>query len=719
MSDNAGAFSFPEGAGRNQPPPHLSNSDLSRLAVQASLSSYPEVPTGHGFCLYLRRDMLDAVGLLDAAAFPRGYGEENDLSMRAAHAGFRHVLDDRTYVRHRQSASFGGMKAGLMAAGRAVVDERYPEYVRLVRSLATDEAMLGVRWRLRRAFSSGRRPRPRLLFVIATDTGGTPQTNLDLMRALEDRYEPWLLRSDGRELTLRCLEGGTLIPVEQMTLERPIGIALHRSEEYDDVVSGILLRHAIELVHIRHLAWHGLNLPRLARTLGIPVVLSLHDFYIVCPTIKLLDDRMAHCAGRCTAGEGACQAELWPSEQVPHLKHHFIHRWRDMLQPALEACDAFVTTSPRAREIIEDAYPMLADRDFRVIQHGRSFVSFQPPARVPDPGSVLRVLVPGNISVAKGAELLREMAELDGGRQIEFHVLGDHGSLRPAPGLVLHGRYAREEFDSRVREINPHLGAVLSIWPETYCHTLTELWASGLPVFALDLGATGERLRRHGGGWLADLQAPRALLDALLAATLDREAFQRRLKEVTIWQSGEGMARDTAAMAVDYDVLYRELAHRRLAFAGRFEAPAVWLVVDAREVPKEETPEAFRNHADASLIFRPVAPGAVMAVLEGTDAAGVVLLSERVDHDATQLVLADCAASGLPCVYVPSCTPSPAELDELARHGRVTLAALAGTDLPDQAPLPILELRNTGEGVHARLITLSAAARRRTDGGWN
>ena len=50
----------------------------------------------------------------------------------------------------------------------------------------------------------------------------------------------------------------------------------------------------------------------------------------------------------------------------------------------------------------------------------------------------------------------------------------------------------------------PHLVGLLSIWPETFSHTLTEAWAAGIPVLASGLGALGERVRAHGGGWVLD-----------------------------------------------------------------------------------------------------------------------------------------------------------------------------------------------------------------------
>jgi GT2 family glycosyltransferase/glycosyltransferase involved in cell wall biosynthesis len=654
LSDNAGPFSAPETGIANTLPPGLGVDDLSRLVAQASLATYPEVPTGHGFCLYLRRDAMNVIGQLDAAAFPRGYGEENDFCMRALRAGLRNLVDDRTYVCHRRSASFGAARAELLAEGRAVVDARYPEYRQLVRAFVTDEAMQGVRWRVRKAFTAARPPRPRVLFVISTETGGTPQTNLDLMRALEDRYEPWLLRSDGQALTLRRLLDGRLEEVSTHALSQPLAMAVHRSAEYDAFLAALLLRHAIELVHVRHLAWHGLDLSLIARALGIPVVLSLHDFYVACPTVKLLDGAFLYCGGRCAEGQGECRADLWPEEQSPPLRDRFLHRWREMMAPAMAACDAFVTTSPTARSILQDAYPDLREADFRIIAHGRSFAQFVPPgdgARGPGP---LRVLVPGNISAAKGAALIRAMAERDGGRRVEFHVLGEPGPLVSMPGIVLHGTYERDSFVDLAAAIAPDLGAVLSIWPETYCHTLTELWAAGLPVFGLDLGAVGERIRAHGGGWLSASRDPDEVLAALSALDPAGEEMARRRTEVLAWQRGEGTARDAHAMAFDYDLLYREVGHRRRAFQADFEPPQAWLLADARHDPTGPVPAAMRNRPGGPVVFRPAILGSLPAMLSAGGVAGIALLCDTPDDDVVREVAALGTRHGVALALCPA-----------------------------------------------------------------
>jgi len=704
VSDNAGAFSVPEYNLANGMPPWFGTDEMARLVRAGSAALFPAMPTGHGFCLYLRRDLLDAVGPLDEAAFPRGYGEENDLCMRAVRAGFENAVDDRTFVGHRRSASFGRERKGLMAAGRAVLDARYPEYGALAGTFETDPAMLTARWRLRRALEAARAegavPRPRVLFVISTESGGTPQTNADLMDALADRYEPWLLRCDSRVLTLsrhrppasRGGGAGATEEVEAHRLDRPIEPATHRSGEYDHLVGDMVVRHGFELAHVRHLAWHGLGLIATLRRLGVPVVFSFHDFYAACPTVKLLDAEGRFCGGPCTAGEADCVPELWPARAVPPLRHRFVHRWQAMMGEALRDCDAFVTTSPSARGTLTANFPFLADRDFRIVPHGRSFARMEMLAAEPSLDEPLRVLVPGNVSAAKGGGLVAAVAALDRGREVEFHVLGGvDSSLAAEPGLVLHGRYDRADFAGHVARIRPHLGAVLSRWPETYCHTLTECWAAGLPVVATALGALAERVGADAGGWLLDpAGSPAELLALLRRLRRSPRELRERRDAVLDWQARTGRHHDSAAMAVEYDRLYREVLDRRLAFRTGAARPRVVLTLDG---PGGALPSplaaATRNAVSRPFIFRPVLPSFPFGDPSAGPADAVLVAPDALPPEDLAGLRRRCDAAGLPVLEaVPG---DPGSVPEASARIPVGCGLEPSVWLSGDGPVPLAE----------------------------
>ena len=74
---------------------------------QAGAPLYPDLPTAVGFCMAIAREAIEQVGVFEEAVFGRGYGEENDFSMRAQQAGLRNVLCDDSYVVHLGGRSFG------------------------------------------------------------------------------------------------------------------------------------------------------------------------------------------------------------------------------------------------------------------------------------------------------------------------------------------------------------------------------------------------------------------------------------------------------------------------------------------------------------------------------------------------------------------------------------------------------------------------------------
>jgi glycosyltransferase involved in cell wall biosynthesis len=97
---------------------------------------------------------------------------------------------------------------------------------------------------------------------------------------------------------------------------------------------------------------------------------------------------------------------------------------------------------------------------------------------------------------------------------VEWHVFGDsdaHGfpaRAREAAGgrerVVFHGRYRREEIVGRLRDARIDASLLLSPWDETFCYTLSESWAAGVPAVVSDRGALAERVRATGAGAVAE-----------------------------------------------------------------------------------------------------------------------------------------------------------------------------------------------------------------------
>lgn len=128
MSNFGELVSFP-GPMRNNPLDNeLQVDELDTIAARVNDYAPETIPVGVGFCMYLRRDALNAAGPLNEADYKRGYGEEVDLCLRMAAAGYRNVCAINVYVGHQGSRSFGGEKPLRVAQNTAVLKAQYPAY---------------------------------------------------------------------------------------------------------------------------------------------------------------------------------------------------------------------------------------------------------------------------------------------------------------------------------------------------------------------------------------------------------------------------------------------------------------------------------------------------------------------------------------------------------------------------------------------------------------
>jgi GT2 family glycosyltransferase/glycosyltransferase involved in cell wall biosynthesis len=560
MSDRAGAFSAPKIGNENELPIGISEDEYAVAFRRRSIGSYPTVPTGNGFCMFIRRECINEIGLLDDISFPRGYGEENDFCMRARKAGWRNIIDDRTYIFHDRSKSFGDEKNDLIKNGREVIDIKYPDYKKAIQVFSSSEKIKSARYLASKAVSDCfKKIKPRILYVISTQTGGTPQTNRDLMFSLIGTVEPWLFRSDSKELFLyKINENFQEILIEKYQLSEFVDPITHTSFEYDSIVSAWLSRYDFEIVHVRHIGWHSINLMNIAKKSGSYVIFSFHDYYALCPTVKLIDENSLYCGGRCTSTDGECNAEIWPATTLPRLKNAWVREWRNKFEEALLYCDAYITTSESAKETILRNFNLNDYKPFEVIAHGRDFSIFRKPDFSNFPQKIIKILVPGNLDKAKGLNVINNLLDLDVDKKLEFHILGQCNSFSSDPRVKFYGVYKRDEFISKVELINPHIGVVFSIWDETWCHTLTELWASGVPTIVFDFPTVANRTRETGCGWVFTNKEVDDLYGNLVRICLDNNEYSKKLENIKIWQDGLGLSNSVKFMAMQYLNVYKK-----------------------------------------------------------------------------------------------------------------------------------------------------------------
>jgi glycosyltransferase involved in cell wall biosynthesis len=444
--------------------------------------------------MYLRRDCLDDVGLFDEEAFGRGYGEENDFCQRAIGKGWRNIIAADVFVRHWGSTSFQGERARRVQAALKLLDRRHPEYQRDVRRFIEQDPLAAARraldWMRLKAQSGAEN-----VLIVCHSRGGGAERHVQ-----EDTRD--LLAAGVGVFYMRPRRGQP----SRVTIDHPVCKSLPNLDAFDladaDAILAALRELRISRIHV-----HGLvdfvpdaadRVGALARDLGVPLWVEVHDYKVICPRINLIDHTGRYCGE--PADEPRCDACL--ATEGNEFGVRSIRQWRSMHHRVLQGAERIMVPDEDVAVRLSRYYP---DLRYTVSPHedvdSQAIGVRQPEVAEDEP---LRIVVIGAIGRMKGYDILLACARDAKKRRLplEFILLGysmDDARLVQA-GVSVTGRYLELEALEKLGALSPHVVWLPSIWPETYSYTLSLALKAGYPVYAFDLGAIARRLRALGLG---------------------------------------------------------------------------------------------------------------------------------------------------------------------------------------------------------------------------
>ncbi|MEW6581374.1 MAG: glycosyltransferase [Actinomycetota bacterium] len=304
---------------------------------------------------------------------------------------------------------------------------------------------------------------------------------------------------------------------------------------------GILDAEAPDVLHIHNLVGLCMTLPRLARQRGVPVVMSLHNYWPLCPRVDLFQaDRWA-CPGPQQADCGACLASDAPAAA---------YRARHAAAVAsLGSCDRLSAVSTRVAEIyaehgvprelieVERIGSDAASRLWRDIGH----------ARVDDPAPARPAFVFFGSQVPnKGGHVILEalglMRNADG---YTFRFFGASGgpaygatirerldALGPrAANVEMTGHYTQDELPALLGAAD--VAVLTPQWEDNGPQTVFESLGAGLPVVGTRMGGVPDVVHDGVNGFLVPPADPRALADVLDRIVDDPGVIPRLRRGIT------------------------------------------------------------------------------------------------------------------------------------------------------------------------------------------
>lgn len=363
----------------------------------------------------------------------------------------------------------------------------------------------------------------KLLYVVHNTISNPPFGGLEihqdtLANNVKDKYEIYFLYSienPEKKGRIFVFSNQKYEKIESIIGERNNYADYLSDRKIEKWFSQILVKYSISLVHFFHFINNVPSLGIISKAMGIPYVVSIHDFYVVCRYFTLMDYRGKYCnVGLST---NTCDACLRKRANIPEGSQA---SRRDFYRRILENAGSVIYMSKSTKDKVEEVYPSLKLHHLSRV-HGAPLpvanpVSYRPyNQKISSHNQNLSVVVPGNLALHKGGIYLIECIKELKNEDIQFHFWGSiDGSIKKmleeiAPTKVsFNGRYDIGKLPYYKYDLSLHL----SVWPETYCQTLSEAWAARLIPICTNIGAFSNRVQHGINGFLVDYENPMELV---------------------------------------------------------------------------------------------------------------------------------------------------------------------------------------------------------------
>lgn len=418
------------------------------------------------------------------------------------------------------------------AQGRAIQEHTYSHRI----SIVIDELEKVRTVEITRDVTLARRPRILILAhnLIGAGAWGGVEVYIDwISRVMSDSFEIWTYvpkyGTCGRTTVLRNDSGEI---VESFNFDSDFHDSVLTCPQRESIFSKLLQKYLFSGLHVHHLIGHPPSLPLVARSLGVASMISLHDYYAMCHHFTLVGDTGRYCQIE-QKDESDCDFCLAATLAT---KPGAISRRRGWWRRVLNSFNIIHANTIGLRERFEKVYGTLSNHsgwsvmgipiDYKEIIKGQV-----------DSGP-LRIVVPGNFTKFKGAHTLIPVFRQLKGESLEVTLLGrvddEYKNLFKNEGLEhirCLGEYLPDEIHKEL--VGHHVSLHVSMWPETWCLTLSESWRAGLIPIVTDIGALGERVNDGHNGFLIPIDHPSRLVTLLRDLVNDRSILNQMQINVT------------------------------------------------------------------------------------------------------------------------------------------------------------------------------------------
>ncbi len=551
LSNNATLASVPIGLQKNEIPEDISIDEYNELIEKCSYHEYPEVPTSHGFCVYIKRSVLDEVGYFDEESYGRGYGEENDFSFRCIDYGYKNVLCDDVIVYHKESQSFSDEKQKVIDSHLNILSNKYPKYFWYLSKWCEEFPIKHIGKNIGYYMNVSKRKNILVLIHDWTNlTGGTTLHVMDIVNNLRNKFNFHILYPQPENYVLKSYFEDYEDEILLKNVNRISEFSKYNNK-YKEMLEDIVLAMNIDFVHIQHMIGHFFDIVDVCEKYKINKIITLHDFYCLCPNYNLLYCNDKFCLNMNKPDHSKCLKEL------NGLNNNIIPSWREDWYSFLKRMDTIIVPSNNTKNYILKQYKEL---DISVIEHGVDISKNYENIIIDKKFNVAYI---GCVLKHKGGFIFRDLVKQSKSKNIKYHIFGLDmiGGLDfKKKNFKFHGKYDRDKLNELLIKNNINLICFFQIWPETYSYTLNEAISAGIPVLSFDMGAGAEKVRKNKLGWVIPVDStPKYIEDKILSIQNNKEEYNKVVKNIKSYKN-----KSLSKMIDEYDKIYSKKSNKNI-----------------------------------------------------------------------------------------------------------------------------------------------------------
>jgi len=476
-----------------------------------ALENYFEIPTGVGFCMGINKDIVGQIGMFDEETFKKGYGEENDWCMRAAKKGYKNIIIPNLFVYHKHGGSFASEeKKRLINENSLKLLKKHPDYNIIIQDFIQTDPAGDIRNFLIILISASI-DKNYPVFIIDHDIGGG--ANFYRTNFIENN-----LKNGKKILLLTYNTVNTNYNIKYFYKNYRIKFQLDKFDEVLELLKFISIEEIFlnELVTFKDPVDVLLVVKKIKLTYGCKLKIPIHDYFSICPSYVLLNDRGKYCGipdiEECSGCINNNKLEFITTD------YKDIKNWRNVWREILELSDDIICFSNSSKEIIKRAYPFIKDDKFSIVAHKVDYIS---PIKI-DKGerNILRIGIIGYITLHKGSKIIKSIIDIIEEKKlknIRIIIIGEIADQSiNSSNVTITGQYKKDNLMELVKEKQIDIFLIPSICPETFSYTTEEIIKMNLPVAVFDLGAPAEKVKKYNKGIVIEKIDPDYAIESLI-----------------------------------------------------------------------------------------------------------------------------------------------------------------------------------------------------------